>query len=106
MTTLEQTLRELIAELVRDEVRRAVATATQPVEYLSTHAAAKVAKVTEGTIRRWVREGRLAEHRAGRLCRVCRADLERLLSTGRRHDGREPTPEELAAKIFGGGARR
>jgi excisionase family DNA binding protein len=101
VSMLEQSLREFIAELVREEVQRAVAAAPHD-EYLSTHAAAELAQVAEGTIRRWIRQGRLPDHRAGRLCRVRREDLERLLRSGRRRAGdTEATPEQLAARAYG-----
>lgn len=100
--TLEAGLRELIAGIVRDEVRRALAEASKPEEYLTTVEAGELANVAPGTIRRWIREGRLAEQRAGRVVRVRRSDIERLLgSAPRRTPTRAPTPEELAARMFG-----
>jgi excisionase family DNA binding protein len=96
------TLEELIREIVRDELRKALATAPSPaaVEYLTTNVAAALACVAAGTIRRWIREGRLEDHRAGRVVRVRREDLETLLRDGgREHD--EITPEELARRDFG-----
>jgi excisionase family DNA binding protein len=93
--TLEATIREL----VRVEVRRALADVTRPDEYLSTRGAAAFADVAPGTIRRWIREGRLAGHRAGRVVRVKRADLERLLREGGRRD-EDLTPEALADLKF------
>lgn len=105
MSALETGLRELIAELVRDEVRRALAAAMRPEEYLTTARAAQVAQVTPGTIRRWIRQGRLSAHRAGRSCRVTRADLDRLLLGG--SGGKQGlSPEAMAARDFGGRAGR
>jgi excisionase family DNA binding protein len=99
---LETGLRTLIAEIVRNEVRTALAGVTTPDEYLSTSAAAAFAQVADGTIRRWIREGRLVEHRAGRVMRVRRADLQALLQTGRRsRHVSDMTPEDLAARDFG-----
>lgn len=98
-----------IVELVRAEVDRRVsaALAERPAAtaYLSTAAAAAHAEVAPGTIRRWIREGRLVEHRAGRELRVSRAELEQLLGRGIRAPGpgRELTPEQLAARRFGVG---
>jgi excisionase family DNA binding protein len=60
----------------------------------------EVASVAEGTIRRWIREGKLVGHKAGRVVRVKRADLEALLRAGGRRD--EASPEELARRAFGG----
>lgn len=95
---------ELIREIVRDEVRRAMAAMERPAsdEFMSTGAAAAFASVAGGTIRRWIREGKLAGHKAGRVVRVKRADLERLLGEGARPDeDREHTPEEMARRDFG-----
>lgn len=97
---LEAGLRELIAGIVREEVAKALAKTTAPDEYLSTRGAAELAGVADGTIRRWIREGRLTGHRAGRVVRIKRADVERLLA-GDRRDAREPSPEELARRQFG-----
>lgn len=93
-------LHDLIARIVRVEVAKALAGATQPDDYLSTAAAGTFAAVAPGTIRRWIREGRLVGHRAGRMVRVRRAELERLLGEGaRRATGL--SPEEQAQRDFG-----
>jgi excisionase family DNA binding protein len=98
---LETGLRTLIAEVVRDELRK-LAVPTPAGEYLSTHEAAAVAKVTPGTIRRWIHEGKLPQRRAGRLVRVCRVELEQLLRDGTRGPrvDRSVTPEALADRAF------
>ena len=89
-------LRAFIADVVREEMK----TTAEPDEYLSTRAAAKVADVAIGTIRRWIRLGKLKEMRAGRLVRVSRIDLERLLREGRaRNDS--ATPEQIARRKYG-----
>lgn len=98
--TLEAGLRELIAGIVRDEVARALAELRAPAEYLSTADAAALAAVAEGTIRRWIREGRIAEHRAGRHVRVRRDDLEALLAGGARRPV-DDSPEARARRDFG-----
>lgn len=95
MSEFERGLRELIMDLVRDEVRRVLAETTQPDEFLTTADAAKVAKVAQGTVRRWIRDGRLAPHHAGRELRVRRSDLDALMHDHGRGD-RERSPEELA----------
>jgi excisionase family DNA binding protein len=94
VTDLESTIREL----VRDELRKL---ASPPAdEYMSTHDAAKLADVARGTIRRWVKSGKLPGHWAGRLVRVKRADLERLLRDGKpRNDS--STPEQRASRKYG-----
>jgi len=99
-------LAHVIAELVRFEVdarvRAALGDVTRPDEYLSTNAAGKLAQVAPGTVRRWIREGRLIGLRAGRVVRVRRSELEQLLRDGARSrvDGDE-SPEALALRDFG-----
>ena len=102
MSELETGLRALVAELVREEVARQMAETARPDEYLSTAAAAKLVDVAGGTIRRWIREGRLVGHRAGREVRVLRSDLEKLLREGSRRDGGKLSREQLARKYLGG----
>lgn len=97
---IETGLRALIVEVIRDEVRRAVNDAIRADEFLSTTAAAKVAHVKSGTIRKWVRSGKLTGHRVGkRILRINRTELEQLLRRGASND--DLTPEEMAVKAFG-----
>lgn len=100
MSPLEAGLREIIAAVVREEIGRALAELRAPDEYLSTRAAAEVAGVAVGTIRRWIREGKLDEQRAGRMVRVRRDDLDRLLRDGGRKQV-AVSPEQLARRMFG-----
>lgn len=104
--SIEQTLRELVAQEVRAEVRRVIAETTRPDEYLSPATAAKVAEVTPETIRRWVKAGKLTRFgvsgakKRTRVLRVSRLELERLLrSDGASND--ELSPEQLAEQRFG-----
>lgn len=97
---LEGGLRALIVSVIRDEVRRAVTDATKADEFLSTAAAAQVADVAPGTVRRWIKDGKLCRYQAGRELRVSRADLEKLLREGSASND-ELTPEEMAAKVYG-----
>lgn len=97
---VEVALRKLIREIARDEITRALSEHDAPAEYLSTSDAAALAGVATGTIRRWMREGRLARHGSGRLVRVRRVDVERILKCPPR--GPDATPEELAIRDFGG----
>jgi excisionase family DNA binding protein len=94
-------LLEMLDRRTRAIVREEISSATAPPEYLSTRAAGDLAGVAEGTIRRWVRAGRLREHRAGRVVRVLRSDLEGLLQSGRASDENNMTPEQLARRDFG-----
>ena len=91
MTDLETLLRTMIAT----EVEKALATHS-PSEYLSIAEAADRAKVHPATIRRWVRQGRLPGHRAGRHLRIKSQDLEDALKP--RFD---MGPEARALKDFG-----
>ena len=73
------------------------------VEALVTTDAATVASVNEGTIRRWVRAGKLRGYRAGRVLRVRRDELDRMLATGRRAPSKasnDESPEELAMRAI------
>lgn len=73
----------MIRALVAAEVARQLAAFKPEVdEYLSTGEAAELAGVAVGTVRRWIREGRLSKHRAGRHLRVERSELESLLRNG------------------------
>jgi excisionase family DNA binding protein len=92
----------LIERLVEriDRLETQLAELRAPEEYLSTDAAAQLAGVHADTVRRWIREGKLEEHRAGRLVRVRRSDVERLLREGRRRRD-DASPEELAVRDFG-----
>ena len=93
-------LEEVIRAIVREEVRAAVAevlTRNAPARgaddggYLSIAGAARFASVAPGTLRRWIRTGRLPVRRAGRVYRVARAELEAFLE-------REGTSTAVAAR--------
>lgn len=99
MTDLDQALRETIRKIVREEVEAALADIATPTEFLSTGEAAELARVAPGTIRRWIREHRLEQHRAGREVRVKRADVEQLLRSGKR-PANDLTPEQQAERDF------
>lgn len=95
MNGLETALRDMLRSIVREEIRLALAEQRgAPVRqaagadaYLSITKAARLADVAPGTIRRWIRLGRLPAKRAGRVFRVGRADLDLFLS---RCAGQEP----------------
>lgn len=98
--SFDETLRAIVRDIVREELARARPAATSdPTAHLSTRAAAQHAGVAIGTIRRWIRDGKLRELRAGRHLRVRRADLDVLLAGER--NGPEVSPEELARQAFG-----
>ena len=94
MTDIETQIRSI----VRDELARAKAEAA-PAEFLSARDAAGLIGVAEGTIRRWIREGKIDRHNAGRRVRVLRADLERLLRSGT--SANDDSPEARADREFG-----
>lgn len=100
MTGFAESLRDLVRDVVREELARALTERDAPAEYLTVAQAATVARVARGTIRRWVREGRIAEYRAGRVVRVRRDELDRLMRGQRRANGL--TPEQQADLDFEG----
>jgi excisionase family DNA binding protein len=76
MSDLETALRQIVADVVREELLAALAHAISQPEmgtgrrYVSPAQAASIAGVAPETIRAWVRQGRLHDYRAGRLLRV------------------------------------
>ena len=100
---LEMRLGALLRDLVRAEIAAAAAAVPQPepeaADYLTTRMAAAYASVAPGTLRRWIREGRLSTSRIGRYYRVKRADLDRLRCAAADDD--DAGPEELARAAFG-----
>lgn len=98
--SIDEALRELVAEMVRAELAKQ-AKAPANDEYLSTRKAGEFASVAPGTVRRWVRAGKLDGYHAGGELRVKRSDLERLLRTPPSNDDGDLTPEEHARRRFG-----
>jgi excisionase family DNA binding protein len=97
--SLDASLRELIEEIVDTRLAAALATREAASEHLTSAEAARYARVSSRTIRRWLDDGRLRARRAGRKLLIARADLEALLRDGGRRD-HELTPEQLAARDF------
>jgi excisionase family DNA binding protein len=87
-------LRQFIADVVRAELGKTPKPAND--EYLSTAEAAQIARVTTGTVRRWVRARQLTKHGTGARVRIRRDELERYLA-GEAVAG----PEDRAMKRFG-----
>ena len=89
---LDETIRSIVREVVREEVRAALddhaarthrrngATSNSDEGYLSIARAAKFAGVAPGTLRRWIRAGRLTARRAGRVLRISRNEIEDFLA--------------------------
>lgn len=102
VSKLEELLKELVRQVVREEMK-AHEDSSAPDEFLSVKAAAEAIDVAPGTIRRWIREGRVASFGEGRFMRVRRDDL--LKPRERREDGSKLSPEALAAINFGVGGK-
>lgn len=103
---LDETVRAFVREVVREELAARAETSSDRDRYLATADAAELAGVAEGTIRRWVREGRVPGHRAGRVLRVRASDVHRLLASGVSRSGPSMnlsglSPEQLARRHFG-----
>ena len=97
MTDLE----ELVRKIVRDELAKAKPANDAPSVYLSIAEAATHARVTPGTVRRWVRHGELTRHEAGARVLVRRDELERLLACEVVPIDKNLSPEERAKRRFG-----
>jgi excisionase family DNA binding protein len=91
-------LSDWIRQIVRDELRRAQGDQDRAPAFLTTREAGGLARVAPGTIRRWIRAGKLVAVSAGREVRVRRTDLEALM-TGNR-GSRERSPEAQAMRDF------
>ena len=101
--TIEERLREIVAELVRDEIRRSAPSASVEDGYITTRKAAELAAVHPATIRRWIADGRLPTRQVGSPARprfrVLRSDLDRVLGT-QPAKPKQMTPEERARRDF------
>lgn len=86
--SLEAELRSLVRDEVRDVLREELQVLLQDrggirnaaEAYLSIAKAARVADVAPGTVRAWIRSGRVESRRAGRVLRVSRTELERFMA--------------------------
>ncbi len=95
-TTLDANIRAIVRDVVREEIRvalhdyqrghRNAAPANGEGSYLSIAHAASIADVAPGTLRRWIKSGRLPVRRAGRVYRIPRGALDEFLRTGRTHE--------------------
>lgn len=111
ISVLDETIRALVRDVVREEIRAALSErTTDPLRrnaasaarhedgYLSIARAAVFADVAPGTLRRWIRSGRLPVRRAGRVYRIGRAELEDFLQ----RQGRSADVAARARAIVGG----
>lgn len=72
---------ESAADLGRAADHRGPANEERSLKLMTVREAAEYAKVSEQTIRRWIKEGRLKVYRAGRQIRIDESDLIECLSS-------------------------
>jgi excisionase family DNA binding protein len=105
--SLRQLVRETVREVLREELathgrRNGVPAASADDGFLSVAKAARLADVAPGTIRAWIRQGRLTSQRAGRVLRVSRRELAQFM-TGEPTGPSGAETERRAAHLFGHG---
>ena len=93
-------LEDEIRRIVREELAKQKP-ANDEGGYLSTTEAARIASVTPGTIRRWIREGELNRYEAGAHVRVRRDELEAFLKCDVVPIDSKLSLEERARRRFG-----
>lgn len=107
-TIVDESSRQLVRDTVREVLREELATharrnagALPAVDdgFLSVAKAARMADVAPGTIRAWIRAGRLTEQRAGRVLRVSRRELAQFM-TGTPTGPSGAETERRAAQLF------
>jgi excisionase family DNA binding protein len=102
--SFRQLVRETVREVVREELapltRRNVGLSAPDDGYLSVAKAARVADVAPGTIRAWIRAGRLTAQRAGRVLRVSRRELAQFMA-GTPTGSLGAEAQQRAAHLFG-----
>ncbi|MFN0248728.1 MAG: helix-turn-helix domain-containing protein [Kofleriaceae bacterium] len=108
--SIEAEMRALVRDEVRSVLREELQLALQDRAgirnasdtYLSIANAARIASVAPGTIRAWIRAGRIEPRRAGRVLRVGREELERFLAQqpteAVKHDIRQRADEIMGRK--------
>jgi excisionase family DNA binding protein len=102
---LRQLVRETVREVLREELaplahRNSTLVSGADESYLSVAKAARVADVAPGTIRAWIRAGRLTVKRAGRVLRVSRRELAQFMA-GTPTGPRGEETKQRAAHLFG-----
>ena len=103
--TVEAVLRHLVRDAVAEALREHAARESPQLRnssdgYLSVAKAARTADVASGTVRAWIRSGRLEAKRAGRVLRVSRGELERFMSGGP-HKAQQAETRRRAAQLLG-----
>lgn len=107
LVTLDEFFRTLLRDELRplqdriDAIAGALAASTPDGDALvPVKVAARIANVSQGTVRNWLRDGRLRRFGTGRLLRVRRSDVFALL----RNENAVAAPEsaeDQAARILG-----
>lgn len=92
-------VKDALTALIDERIAAVLGKLTKPAndEYLTTSAAAVIARVTPGTVRRWVKRKHLTKHESGGRVRVSRAELERFLSGAPANE----SPSDKARRRFG-----
>lgn len=93
------TLEDIVRSIVREELARRD---TEPTSaFLSVAEAAAFARVSPGTVRRWIKANELTRHSAGTRVLVDRAELEAFLRCEVVPIDAKLGPEERARRRFG-----
>jgi excisionase family DNA binding protein len=103
--SLRQLVRDTVRQVLREELvpltrRNAGALPVGDDGYLSVTKAARLADVAPGTIRAWIRAGRLTAQHAGRVIRISRSELAQFMA-GASTGPRGVETERRAAHLFG-----
>ena len=105
MASIEDILVDKLVPKVREAMRaelRELMDELRPArsedELLSLAEVRRIYRFAPGTVRGWVRSGKLRRYGTGRRQRFRREDLERFLAADSRVDAR--TPEEIAEEIL------
>jgi excisionase family DNA binding protein len=95
----EHAFRAMIREEVRAAIAEALATPKTPMSNgrLTIKEAAAVAKVSEKTVRNWLKAEQLTAYHAGRHLRVDAVELDEFMAGGFKADSSDSTPEQLAS---------
>lgn len=106
---VDESFRQLVRDTVREVLREELASSAHRNAgpaigaedgYLSVAKAARVADVAPGTIRAWIRAGRLTAQRAGRVLRISRGELARFMAGAPTGPSGAET-ERRASHLFG-----
>lgn len=105
--SISNAIKEAVREVVKEEVHElkealAVLSGHRATdEFWPVKKAAKVAGVSEWTIREWIRRGRLRSYGAGRVLRLKRSEFENFLSARNCEAASTVDPDDLATQLLG-----